>query len=1036
MRSSDPAHTAQLEGTWNPLAVSNISVNNYKPYKYPAQNYSGTSTTCSGGQDNSWAENSHGPDRETTSRAAEVLRNMSNTNYMPNTTAAVSHPGFTATNSATTNAGRNMAATYQAQDVQLPQHNYATHAAYGRYQERPHSVNTNHASVAAPSRGLSSPTMAAGYSDRNIGVPTSYSYADRQVPAHIMQSTPTGPVAEQYSQNTTTVDPMAVYDPWPEYQRKQEALQAQKAIEEAARAEQERKAEAIQLEEQRKIGEERRILEKEERVRNYVPIALPASQPILKEAQTSENVQKQQGTATEATLSEPESSDESAAKLAAEIRTMMAKMRELNGKDAALLARIWEEERRSKVPRTPTMQAKPAPQSEVAQPVHTSVTQTVNQRKKAVVKEASNTASTGALAVVAAQSAVSKSQAQAVASSARPIGNTIWPPEKKSQLANAAAKYLNKLNPYKPIDTNKVLSMLDSNPSYIELCEQLEHTGRRLDRAAFAKNLLTAVPDVNSKARHAAPGLQPNGALTQRVQAPPAIPAKKVATQGAPNPRYSSVVSPMDQGSFPPFPDKNASAASHSPVIIAETVPIRAALKPTSTKEEAARKRTFNDLIDLTLLDEEEDNQPPLKKQNVNSMYSTHDSPGLMLDDMNIDEARPPMNNFPVPAGIPQVTPVSAPAPPSAPSALRHTDLVQPLDKHKALRRNTYNIKTIARDVLLACGRHPDERQLNAHLDLLRTNLPQINSDADLSTIRWDLIDPGEPPRGYFKLGVQGAEAEEADDESTDNEDAGARTHAPAQAIGGEGAAEARVEASNPFKPKRRGRPPRHSYPFNSTTVKTPRSASLDSRPSDMSASAPRPSAASVGYSAFRAATEYGPDGKPLPKKKGRPVGWRKAIHGSPTAQARLAANGHTGPLVNRPVPSKPSTLRNVKTGIDEPIMVHSRSPSIANNVPRYQSFKCKWQNCKAELHNFETLKRHVHKIHRKETLGGILKCLWGDCGKEVTSVEQKKNIFGQKHTRFTFNEDNKWREHLDNKHFSPMLWELGDGPASGLSGK
>jgi hypothetical protein len=41
-----------------------------------------------------------------------------------------------------------------------------------------------------------------------------------------------------------------------------------------------------------------------------------------------------------------------------------------------------------------------------------------------------------------------------------------------------------------------------------------------------------------------------------------------------------------------------------------------------------------------------------------------------------------------------------------------------------------------------------------------------------------------------------------------------------------------------------------------------------------------------------------------------------------------------------------------------------------------------------------------------------------------------------EKHTPYTFSEDNKWREHLDNKHFSPMLWELGDGPASGLSGK
>ena len=43
--------------------------------------------------------------------------------------------------------------------------------------------------------------------------------------------------------------------------------------------------------------------------------------------------------------------------------------------------------------------------------------------------------------------------------------------------------------------------MLDRNPSYIKLCEQLERMDLRLDRAIFAKTLLTAVPDVNSTSR-------------------------------------------------------------------------------------------------------------------------------------------------------------------------------------------------------------------------------------------------------------------------------------------------------------------------------------------------------------------------------------------------------------------------------------------------------------------------------------------------------------------------------------------------------
>jgi hypothetical protein len=1068
---------------------------------YPAQNYTGQSSTYSGGHANSWTANNYGANRETTSRAAEVLRNMSNTSYAPSTTAAVSQSGFTATNSATTNSSRYSTGAVQAQQVQPPQHTHVTYSAYGTSQARPRSVSTNTAPVVAPSRGLPSPVMAAGYpsqrsqtnynqqrqrsaspvqnaythrtttpvsttgnattaasnqynnnynnrqlpiveatrSTKGAVIPASYSYAEPQVPAPVVQPIPTANISEQYSQNAVTVDPMAVYDPWPEYQRKQEALRAQKAVEDAARAEEERKAEEIHLEEKRKEEEKRTRLEEEERARNPVPVALPVSQPKSKNVQVSKKAQKQQATVTEATSSNPKPSQDHAAKLEAEIRAMMAKMRELNNKDPALLARIWEEERRSKVPKSPTAQSKPVAQPAVAQPVRANVPQATDQRETSAAKEAYNAASARALLVAVAQPSVTKPQAQAAASSARPAGNTIWPPEKKSQLANAAATYLTARNPSKPIDADKVLSMLDSNPSYIELCEQLENMGLKLDRAAFAKNLLTAVPDVNSASRQYAPRLQTKSAIARRVQAPLAIPAKKVATPGAPNPQYPSAAFPIDRRSFPPFPDNNASA-SHSPAPVAEMVPIRAELKPPCNKEEAARKRNFNDLIDLTLLDDDEDNQPPLKKQNVNSIYSSHDSPNPMLANMDIDKGRPQVNNFPVPASVPQAAPVSAPAPQHAPSALRHTNLVLPLDKYKALRRSTYNIKTIARDVLLACGRHPDERQLNAHLDILRINLPQINTDADLSTVRWDLIDPGEPPRGYFKIGVQGAEAEDADNESSDDEDAGARMHAPAQAIGGE-ATEARVqalpEASNPFKPKRRGRPPRHSFPSTSTTAET--TAETPHRVSsnaNMSASAPRPSAASVGYSAFRSATEYGPDGNPLPKKKGRPVGWRKAIHGSPTAQARPSANGHTGPVVNQFVPSQPSTLRNVRTGKDEPIIVQSRSPSVVNKVPRYQSFKCKWQNCKAELHNLETLKKHVHKIHHKETLRGTLECLWGDCGREVTSVDQRTNMTIKKHTPFTFTEDSTWREHLNDKHFSPILWELGDGPVGGLSGE
>lgn len=200
-----------------------------------------------------------------------------------------------------------------------------------------------------------------------------------------------------------------------------------------------------------------------------------------------------------------------------------------------------------------------------------------------------------------------------------------------------------------------------------------------------------------------------------------------------------------------------------------------------------------------------------------------------------------------------------------------------------------------------------------------------------------------------------------------------------------------------------------------------------------MSASAPRPSAdaASVGYSAFRSATAYGPDGKPLPKKKGRPVGWRKAIHGSSAAQSRTGANGQTGKFE----PQQPSGLHNVNTGGEEPIRIDSRSPSVANRTTQYQSFKCKWQNCKVDLHNLETLKKHVFKVHRKETLRNTLECLWDECGREVTSFDPMTNTSLERHTPHAFEFESVWRDHIQQNHFDPLAWEQGDGPAGGLSG-
>ena len=1006
---------------------------------YPAQSYAEQGSGYGASQNSSWHTGTYGATRETTNRAAEVLRNMSNTSYVPTSTSAASQASFTATNTVP-QPHRYAAGASHSQQVPAPTRapqprtasvgntrtetaGYSSQRAqtYGDHQQRPaspakHKYYTTPASSARNSNVVA--PLNQQYSDYNARPPhssgathsvqsatpsTSYNYTHNPIPsASIAPPMSSTTASDMYTaQNATTVDPTTIYDPWTEYRRKQEVMEAQKAAEDAARAEEERIAEEKRM-------EERKRKEQEERSRQPPP-------------QQTKKAQKQQASQNEAASAGPEPSAGIAAGLEAEMRAMMAKMRELNGKDPALLARIWEEERKAKAPKSPLSQSKTSPPAQSAPTVPAAqppVPRAADTRKKPVLQDPPNkkvarpapaTPATPAQPVPVTPVPV----AQTVAAKPRPSANraggkTIWPPEKKAQLASAAVKYLGALNPGHPIDSSRMLSMLEGNPSYIELCEQLEQVGLKLDRAVFAKSLLTAVPDVNSTPRRASLHSLPVPA--NRPHVPPAILKPEVAASS-------------------PIAAPSPLAHLATPAPVAEMVPIKPELKPPANKEEAARKRNLSDLVDLTMLSDEDDIGPPPKRLNANPTYA-FGSPHPHIHDAMLVDKEPTINNFPTtsaPVLQPHVT-MSSLAPP--PMELRRKDYVQALDKKKALRRNTYNPATIARDVLLACGRHPTERQLNQHLDGLRTTIPQIGYDSDLSTIRWDLIDPGKPPRGYFNDGIQTV-TEDADDE--DDAERAAPSRARSSAIGGENAAsrvQALPEAVNPFKLKKRGRPPRHSLPPDVLPA-TPKHLSS---PVAMSASVPRPSpsAAGVGYQAFRSATQYGPDGQPLAKKKGRPFGWRKAIHGSAAAQTR-PANSSTTPSKNKPTQS--SGLRTIRTNDGDPIVITSRSPSVASRVPRFQSFKCKWKNCEAELHNLETLKKHVFKVHQTSTPQHSLECLWGDCGRQVTSFDPETNAMIERNIPHSFDLASNWLSHIQQLHFDPLAWEFGDGPASGLSG-
>lgn len=87
---------------------------------------------------------------------------------------------------------------------------------------------------------------------------------------------------------------------------------------------------------------------------------------------------------------------------------------------------------------------------------------------------------------------------------------TIWPQKYKLALANAAKNALTSgsFNAGKNVSAEEIIRLLDQNPSYEELCRNLERRGFVIDRPHFAQLLLSAVPEAESSK----PALQePNG---------------------------------------------------------------------------------------------------------------------------------------------------------------------------------------------------------------------------------------------------------------------------------------------------------------------------------------------------------------------------------------------------------------------------------------------------------------------------------------------------------------------------------------------
>ena len=329
---------------------------------------------------------------------------------------------------------------------------------------------------------------------------------------------------------------------------------------------------------------------------------------------------------------------------------------------------------------------------------------------------------------------------------------TIWPEAHKWKLAHAAMNALKSApaNAEKSVHANDIHQILSRNPSYTELCETLEIRGFVVERGPFARTLLAAVPDLESSSQKTAIQ-QPQSIAQTLMSAEPDSPAP----QPQPQPHMFGMLVPQ---SVPhsPAPQTQTQPQPHVfgmlvPQSVPQAPPVQLISPEPLTKEEMARKRSFGDIVDLTALSDDDGVQSSRNDDVATDdlANSTTMSTSLPLGNSrkrNIEDVNrnwdPSVNEISR-MDFSRFKNASLSAAQAKREHFRFANVVRPMKRNDALRRSKYNPKTICRDILVSSGKHPTMNSLNHHLQNLQKNFYDVDSNSDLSTFRWDIVDPG-----------------------------------------------------------------------------------------------------------------------------------------------------------------------------------------------------------------------------------------------------------------------------------------------------
>lgn len=657
-----------------------------------------------------------------------------------------------------------------------------------------------------------------------------------------------------------------------------------------------------------------------------------------------------------------------------------------------------------------------------------------------------------------------------------PTGGTVWPEEKRNALAEAAVRSLKGVpeNASIQIDTHDIHAMLEKNPSYIDLCEMLEKRGLKFHRGQFARQLLSNVPSLTGSQSRPPPTPSSGPApIPPGAQPPPLIlgaalpahpgsvlppPVQHIPTPGAPAsgpqtcsrppgpvPAANFIPQPAPMppsygpgGPPPPMAVPNQAHNANGPYAFqnarppppVQFAPIPRPLKvpliaparpepPPGSKEAMARKRDFSELVDLTALSDNEDYVLSRKQARIESSSPEHDpiqeyqkalstaqdvgAAGQLLDPerpAQLQNGEPLKFNPNMPRLQPRTMAI----------------LAKPVNKEEALQKSFYDAKTVARDILIAAGRHPTERPLNAHMAGLLGKHVELNSD--LGTFDWDAIDPGgppilkipfidvstAPPRFPLSHGVQSRD--DLDKDKNPRLPDLDKRRVPAPAING--SVGPSREPHSPFEVITDLRPI-HVRPSQAegaeksnisqkrrTLPDSPGSLNRSQRRSTHSPSTFAEEAVQPGIMSSGSFFESG-------KRRGRPPG-AKHIHPSLGVMKRAA---------------KHETERSV--------------PAPASSTPSHPVFRCRWRGCKAHLHNLQTLRSHISKVHRPSeedlNISGYI-CWWRNC--QFLEVDDAGSIYPAK----TFQASEEWTDHIEEDHLYPVALKHGDGPSTKHIGK